>query len=243
MKTKQILLISFLLILAICCYVEPVLAAPGGAIAKGLFKSFWGKVLLAVLTIVLLPFILYIRLREYFGVKKTKKILEKLGTKNRDFQLLNLQKEVKNVYQRVHVAWDKEKMDEVADYVTNWYWQNQQLVYLDEWNRKGLKNVCKVKSYDSVKPLYIAVSEENNYEGSKIAFSITADMEDYLVEKETGNVVEGKPGYDSIEKVWIMEYTENGWRLDDIHEGSMSLAFAKLENVVPQTVKASLGIA
>jgi len=119
-----------------------------------------------------------------------------MAQKNKDFQLMNLKKEVKNINQRVHIARDKEKMDEVADYATNWYWQNQQLVFSDEWNRKGLNNICKVKSYGAVNPLYVEVSERENFIGSKIAFSITANMEDYLVNKTTGQVVEGKPGYD-----------------------------------------------
>lgn len=48
-----------------------------------------------------------------------------MAQKNKDFQLMNLKKEVKNINQRVQIARDKEKMDEVADYATNWYWQNQ----------------------------------------------------------------------------------------------------------------------
>ncbi len=243
MKTNQLFIISLLIFILVFSVPESAMAAPGGAIAKGLFKSFWGKLLLAALVIIFLPLIIYINIREYIGVKKTKKVLEKLSIKNKEFQWMNLQKEVKNIYQRVHIAWDKEKMDDVSEYVTPWYWQNQQMVFLDEWSRKGLKNVCKVRSYDKVKPLYISVSEENNYLGSKIAFSITAKMEDYLLEKETGDIVEGKPGYESIEKVWIMELTEKGWKLDDIHESSMSLAFAKLENEIPETVKSSLGMA
>ena len=31
-----------------------------------------------------------------------------------------------------------------------------------------------------------------------------------------------------------MEYTEGKWLLDDIREGNMSLAFAKMKNVIPE---------
>ena len=81
--------------------------------------------------------------------------------------------------------------------------------------------------------MYLEISEEENYEGSKIAFSITANIEDYLVNRDTREVVYGKKGYNDEEKIWIMEYTEGKWLLDDIREGEFSLAFAKLPNVVP----------
>ena len=100
-----------------------------------------------------------------------------------------------------------------------------------------------VKSYGAVNPLYVEVSEGENFIGNKIAFSITANVEDDIVNKTTGKVVEGKPGYDYEEWVWMMEYTSEGWRLDDIHEGSYNLAFAKIQNEIPETVKSSLGLA
>ena len=68
-------------------------------------------------------------------------------------------------------------------------------------------------------------------------------MEDDIVNKTIGKVVEGKPGYDYEGRVWMMECTSEGWRLDDIHKGSYSLAFAKLQNEIPETVKSSLGLA
>lgn len=242
MKTSRIVLIIALTICLILIFNEPALAAPGGAIAKGLFKSFWGKVILSILVIIFLPVILYIKLREYVEVRRNKKILTKMSMKNKDFRWMEIQKNVKNVYQRVHVAWDKENMEGVSEYVTHWYWQNQQLVFLDEWKRGGLKNVCRIKSYDSVKPLHLNLSENENFLGTQIAFCISAEMEDYLIEKETGSVVEGKTGYQNVEKIWVMEYTETGWKLDNIYEGSLSLSFAKTANEVPESVKATLGL-
>ena len=33
-----------------------------------------------------------------------------------------------------------------------------------------------------------------------------------------------------------MEYTEGKWLLDDIREGSLSLQFAKLKNIIPENI-------
>lgn len=238
MKQKHytiFILIIFILLISI----DPIYAGPGGAIAKGLFKTFWGKMLLGALTIIFLPLIIYIQLKEFFAVKKNQKELLTLERINKDFKWSVLEKNVRNVFERVYIAWDKEKMNEVSSYVSHWYWQNQQLVYLDEWKRKNLRNVSKLKSVGKIKPLHLDITDEENLEGSRIAFSITANVEDYLIHRDTLKVVEGKRGFDDEEKVWILEYTDGKWLLDDIREGNLSLAFAKMQNIIPEQLPKS----
>lgn len=87
---------------------------------------------MVVLTIVLLPLIIYINMKEFFVTRKNKKILNQLGVINRDFTWLTLNKSVKNAFQRVYLAWNREDMQEVSELVSSWYWQNQQIVHLDE---------------------------------------------------------------------------------------------------------------
>lgn len=235
MKLKYVVVL-LLIVGLIMLDVEPALAGPGGAIAKGLFKTWWGKLIMAVVTIVLLPLILYIKFKEYFTVRANKKVLNQLGKRNRDFTWLTLNKSVKNAFTRVYIAWAKEDLQEVSEYMSSWYWQNQQKVYLDDWKSRNLINVPRLKSLSSIKPLYLDIADEENFEGSRIAFLITADVEDYLMHRETKKVVEGRRGYDEEEKIWIMEYNEGKWLVDDIQEGSMSLAFARTKNDIPKTV-------
>lgn len=234
MKFKPNTILILVLLLFAITVPDYALAGPGGYIAKGLFKTWYGKIFLVLISIILLPLIVYIRSREYLGIRKNKKQLTQLGMKNNDFNWLNLQKNVTNIYERVHVAWEKENMEEASKYVSDWYWQNQQLVFLDEWKRNGLKNVCKIWEIKSVKPLYLEISHDDQLEGSKIAFLIDAHMEDYLMERATGKIVQGKKGYADEERIWVMEYTNGEWKLDDIQEGSLSLAFIKTKNVIPE---------
>ena len=236
MNRQQKQLVVTVLVIALLFYVDPVFAGPGGTIAKGLFKTWWGKLLIFVLVIVFLPLIIYSQVVEYFAVRKTKKQLAKISFKNKDFAWLNVEKNVRNTFERVYLAWDREDMKQVQEYVNHWYWQNQQTVHLDNWESQNLKNVCSLESIHKIKPLYLEISDEDNYEGSKIAFSIDANIEDYLVERDTRRVVEGKKGFEHEEKVWIMEYANGKWLLDDIRDGQFSLAFAKLDNIVPEFV-------
>jgi hypothetical protein len=229
-----------LLVIITLFFVEPTYAGPGGFIAKAITKTLWGKILLILLGIVFLPLILYVVLREKIGVYRAKKVLAKMSVLNKDFQWLNIEKSVKNTYTRVHVAWNHEDMAEVSALVSSWYWQNQQLIFLDEWKSRNLKNVCHLKSVGVIKPLFVEVSENENLEGTRIAFSITGELEDYLMDRQSRKVVEGSTGYQEVEKVWIMEYENGTWILDDIREGTMSLAFAKLGNIVPASIEAKL---
>jgi energy-coupling factor transporter transmembrane protein EcfT len=236
----RILLLLFLVVFLYFIDPEFALAGPGGAIAKGFFKTWWGKLIMAVLTIVLLPLIIYINLKEFFVTRKNKKILNKLGAINRDFSWLTLNKAVKNAFERVYIAWNNEDMQEVSELVSSWYWQNQQIVHLNEWEKRNLKNQCRLKSIGSIKPLHLEITDDATLEGSRIAFSITANMEDYLIHRETKKVVEGKRGFADEEKIWIMEYSDGKWKLDDIQEGSMSLAFARAENLIPEQIAAAV---
>lgn len=49
----------------LCLFVEPVFAGPGGRIASAVFESFWGRIILALLTLFFLPLILL----KYFDAK------------------------------------------------------------------------------------------------------------------------------------------------------------------------------
>lgn len=228
-KITLVLTIFFVLFL----FIDPVYAGPGGTVAKALFKTWWGRILMSLLAIILLPLIFYIRTIEFIAVRKAKKQLAKLGRLNKDFMWLNLEKNISNVFTRVYLAWNKEDMKEVSSYVNHWYWQNQQLVHLDRWKSENLKNVCKLENISNIKPLYLEITNDQNFEGSKIAFSITGSIEDYLLDLKTSKVVQGKRGFYDETKIWIMEYTDGKWLLDDIRNDEFSLSFAKLENVVP----------
>ncbi len=233
---RQHFLIFALLVVMVLLVVDPVYAGPGGAIAKAITKTFWGKLLMLILVIIFAPLIIYVLIRERIGVFYTKRTLSKIAAVDRRFNWLDLEKDIRNAYSRVHTAWDKEDMSAVQEYVSSWYWQNQQLVYLDEWKSRNLHNVCHLKTIGRIKPLYIELSEYDQFEGTRIAFSIFGEIEDYLIDNESRQIVEGSRGYQEVEKVWIFELTDGKWLLDDIRDGSLSLAFAKMKNSIPENL-------
>lgn len=234
MTRKQLLLT--VLVIAFLFWVDPIYAGPGGYIAKGLFKTWWGKIFIIAVAIIFLPLIIYVRLVEYRKAQKIKKVLNQLALQHKEFSWLQLEKEFSNIIRRVYNAWTNEDMGEVKNYVNNWYWQNQQLVYLDQWKRENLKNVSRLKELKRIRPLYLELSSNENFEGTRIAIAIDIDAEDYLKDIETNKIIQGKAGYQDLEYVWFLEYTEGKWLLDDIQEGSLSLQFAKMKDVIPENI-------
>src|SRR6218665_872942 len=228
--------IVFLTVVIILFTIDPVYAGPGGTVAKAFFKTWWGKLILGVIVIVFLPLILYVRLVEYRKARKIKKILSQLSLKHREFHWLQLHKEFSNIIRRVYNAWSDEDLSQVKQYVNHWYWQNQQAVFLDQWKKENLKNVSRLKDITKIKQLYLELTDEPNWEGTRIAIAIDVVAEDYLMDIGTQNVVQGKKGYEDLEYVWFLEYTEGKWLLDDIQEGGLSLEVAKMPNVIPQNI-------
>jgi hypothetical protein len=234
-KKFQILaIVSTVFLMCVVSAMEPAVAGPGGKIASAIFQTFWGKVLLFVLVILFLPLILYTLVTEYLAQRRTLKDLRKLAQVNKLFDWLTLRDRITDCFYQVHAAWRKEDMVEASEWMTDWYWQNQQLAYLDQWAKDGLVNHCRVKRISHLNPLFLAYrSDEQEAEGSRIVVSITANMEDYLAKRETGKVVEGKKGFKSVETVWTFIVQNGQWVVANIDEGSLSLAYIQLANELP----------
>lgn len=122
----------------------PALAGPGGQIVSAAFRSLLGQVVLGVLAVLLLPLVLYILVKEWLAERRAHADLKVLARLRPEFDWPTLNDRVLECFHRVHAAWRREDMQEAATWMTGWYWQNQQLVYLDRWEREGLANRCTV---------------------------------------------------------------------------------------------------
>lgn len=233
MKSRN-LLIVVLVIVFLFTFEAELLAAPGGKIANAFFKSFWGKLILGILTIVFLPFILIQMFRESRKVKATKKALQQLATLDDNFEILKLKARVSGVFNQVHRAWSKEDMAQASELMTDWYWQNQQLVYLNAWEEEGLVNICRVREVNEVKPILVKATQEPNFENSRVSFSISAEIEDYLKERDSDRIVQGAKGFDDEESIWTFVLQNGNWLLENINQEGAYSEFVKMPNVVPQ---------
>jgi hypothetical protein len=239
MKRRSILFVTVLIvILALALMPETAFAAPGGKIVSGLFKTPWGRVLLGVLTVIFAPIIIFVVITEWRGEKRSMAQLRRLAAIDPNFEWMALKERVTGCYQRIHAAWTAEDMSQASEWMTSWYWQNQQLAHLNRWERDGLVNHCRIKSISRVRPLFVSFKSnaDGSSDGSRVVVAISAKMEDYLEVRATGKVVEGKKGFADAEHVWTFLLQQGQWVVSNIEEGSMSLTYARMLAEVPEVL-------
>ena len=233
MKNSIIAAIVFIVLVTLL-FAEPAFAGPGGRIASAAFETFWGRIFLGILTIIFLPLIIYAIFLEKIAERRTRKDLRFMSSHSQKFDWLKILERVKDCFYRVHSGWEKEDLSGVTDWMTSWYWQNQQQVHLDKWKRKGLVNICDVKKITNIKPLlFVHRNKGCEHEDSMLLISIEANMQDYLQDRSSGKVVEGSKRYKDVETIWTFTMEDGEWKVSDIEEGNMSLAYAKLVKELP----------
>src|SRR5215212_6690825 len=190
MKKSSFWVVLVLIALVVALIPDFAWAAPGGKIVTGLFKSTWGKILLGLLVVLFSPLIAYVMIKERIAEKKTLRHLRRLAAIDPKFDWMTVKDRVTDCYHRVHSAWRAEDMGQASDWMTTWYWQNQQLAHLNHWERDGLVNHGRVQSITNVRPLFVKyqLSPDGGSNGSRLVISITAKMEDYLAERESGKI-------------------------------------------------------
>ncbi len=234
MEKKNLLSLSVLVLLGGLLLAEPALAGPGGKVARAVFETFWGRVALVVLVIIFMPLILLTIVREKLAERRARKDLRYMAGISSKFEWLKIQERAKDCFQRVHSGWEQEDLSGVTDWMTSWYWQNQQMVHLDKWKKEGLENVCHVKKISSIRPLlFVHRNEGDEHEDSVVVIGIVANMQDYLQERQSGKVVEGSKKYKDVETIWVFTMEGGVWKVSNIEEGSMSLAYAKMARELP----------
>lgn len=233
----RVALVCALVAVVALVVAEPAIAGPGGKIARAAFETFWGRLVLGVLVIVFLPLILLSIMKERRAARRAQSDLAYLATFSSSFRWLDLREQVLTCFHRVHAAWTIEDVREAAEYMTDWYWQNQQLVFLDRWAREGLVNCCDVKSVGRVRPILVDPKPHApGLDGSKVVISISANLQDYLARRADGEVIEGSKKYKDVETLWSFELTEGRWRVSNIDEGE---SIDEYLDLLPQMPRAS----
>lgn len=227
---KRWLLLLLLLILTI----EPACAGPGGKIASAVFETFWGKLALVFLTLLFLPLIAWTMIQQYLAERRARADLRFLAAHSPLFDWLKLQERAKTCFQRVHSSWEREDLSEVSEWMTDWYWQNQQLVHLQRWKRDGLQNVCELQKIRSIRPLLLVHRNDGApHAGSMVVLLIDARMRDYLRKRATGDIVEGSKTPKDVETIWSFTLVDGCWKVSDINESSLLLVYTRMRHELP----------
>ncbi len=196
------------------------MAAPGGYIVREAFHAWWMKPILLILILLTFPWLIW----KYYETRQAKlkcnKLLLQLSKRHQAFHLLRIKQRVTDCFQRLHQAWELEDITEAAAWMTPWYWQNQQMTALNKWQKKGLRNICRLRGDISIHPIYVSVNEhDDNWEKSILVVKIRGEIEDYLVDIKTGEIKEGQKGFVDYSSLWTFELSKGEWLLAQIAPG------------------------
>jgi len=219
MSRKRFLGICLLFLMVAFIFIQPAYIGPGGRVAQLIANTFWGKMALALLTLNLLPIGVYLYIKQRLAQQRAYKDMKLMARDDPNFDWPQARARILDCFYRVHCAWNEEDVSGACEYMTDWYWQNQQLVHLDRWHREDLRNICEVKKIRSVRPLlFIHRSDGAAHEGSVLVVSITANMQDYRLQRQTDSMVEGDRKFKNKETIWTFALVEGQWRVSNIEE-------------------------
>src|SRR5438128_2253785 len=104
MKKSLFWIVLVLIVAAVVLCPDSANAAPGGKIVSGLFKTPFGRIILAILVVVLSPVIAYVLIKEKIAEKRTLKLLKQIAKTDRNFDWMTLRDRITDCYHRVHAA-------------------------------------------------------------------------------------------------------------------------------------------
>ena len=235
MNKKRFLGICLIFLMVAFIFIQPAYAGPGGQIAKLLAKTFWGKMVLGLLTFILLPVGIYLYIKQKAAERQAFKDLRYMAQHDPNFEWLRAKERILDCFYRIHSAWKEEDVSQACEYMTDWYWQNHQLVYLDRWHREGLRNVCAVKKIRVIQPLlFIHRNEDAAHEGSLLVVSITANMMNCLVKRENDEVVEGGRKFKDHPTIWTFALVRGQWRVANIEAAACEFDYIFQAKNVPR---------
>jgi hypothetical protein len=244
MNRKKILGICLIFLMVAFVFIQPAYGGPGGQIAKVIANTFWGKMVLSLLSLILLPMGIYLYIKQKLAERRAYRDLRFMAQYDPNFEWRWARQRILDCFYRVHSAWKEEDVSPACEYLTDGYWQNQQLVHLDRWHREDLRNVCEVKKVRAVRPLlFIHRNDDAAHEGSMLVVSITANTKDYLVHRETAKVVEGDQKFKDHETIWSFTLAEGQWRVSNIEAVGCEFGYIFQVKSVPRIEETVLAFA
>jgi hypothetical protein len=224
--------------LSVCLVVglsDPAFAGPGG-VFKAVAETFWGKVGLLALVVVFSPLLIWYYGRRYKHCKAVKKDLEALAAVYPQYRWLDVKDNATEIFTWVWSAWSQEKMSLASEHVTHWYRQNQQLL-LDQWQRDGVENFCRLERITNIVPLYVEHKEGENGNGSRLVLEIDAVVVDYLKDRTSGKIVKGDTKSGDLETIWTLMWQDQKWKLNLIEDSSEEFSYLGLPSKLPEAIQ------
>lgn len=234
MDKKYVVSLSVLILAGSALLAEPALAGPGSTLLPAAFESFWVKLALSGMVAVCLSLAFMTVLQHKKSEQRARQDLRYMAAFFGKFEWLRLQDRALDCFQRFHSGREGEDLSRGAGWMTSSYRQSRQMASLDKQQETGLVHVCNIREIKAIRPLFF---EHRNacgeHEQSLVVISITANMQDYLLQRDTGKVARGNQRFREVESVWSFTMEGGEWKVSGIDDHRASLAYAKRMKGLP----------
>ena len=202
---------------AVFLVMKPAVAGVDDFIIGG-FNWLSDQTMYWAITVLMLPMIGKL-IRERFIARKVIKDMQHIARYFPLFDWPEFQETVKDCFLRVHSDWKQADLSHAPEWMTAWCWQNQQLPRLERCKKEGLVNICDIGKIYKVSPLKIVhENPDGDHAHPMIIVSIEARLMDYLEDKQTGKVVDGKKDYLGIKVIWHFTLENHVWKLSAMQD-------------------------
>lgn len=197
--------------------------------------DFWSRVIVVGLAAITVLFALTILVRKSAPGRRAKRDLRFMAKRNPRFEWQAISKRARDCFYRKHAVWGDESLSGVPQWMSAWYWQNRQQVELGKLAKESRVRVCDVRKIKKLKPLlFIHKNSPRPDEGSIVVIAITAKMQDYIANADSGKIVKGNREYRDVESIWSLTLEREGWKVSDIEDASMAASYVSMISELPK---------
>lgn len=214
--------------------VEPAFAGPVELVAGVALQTVWGRILIVLLAVVMLFVTGWLVLHRRFAERRARQDLGFMAVHDERFEWIFVQRRAMACFHRVRMGWQDGDLSDAGRWMTDWYWQNQQMVHLDRWKREGLINICRVKTISKLRPLlFVHRNAGRDHENSVVVISITAMMQDYMIKQSSDQVLDGSLKWKTVESIWTLTMINGRWKVSDFDANGSTLRYTRQGKYLP----------
>lgn len=203
-------------------------------LSSSALSPYLGYILVVIILSLLLPVAFFLFFNRQFKAINTIYLLRRLAKKDQNFHWPTLKKHVTAVFGALHQAWGGNNQTAAAAFCTTSFWETAQRNNFERWSAEGIKHRDQPSTIKYLSPILLRHTGQPGAEDSIVVVNIKANVEDYFEDANTGEMLEGKKGFQNIEDFWTFQLIQGKWLLYNIEPSEFKSVYLNLRNEVPK---------
>ncbi len=203
-------------------------------LSNSALSPYVGYMLVLIVLCILLPVAFFLFFNRQFKSIKTIYLLRRLAKKDQNFHWPALKKHCSDVFGKIHQASGGNNQTAAAAFCTTSFWETEQRNNFERWSAEGMKHRDQVSTIKYLSPVLLRHTGQPGAEDSIVVVNIKAKVEDYFEDAKTGEMLEGRKGFQNIEDFWTFQLIQGKWLLHNIEPSEFKSVYLNLRNEVPK---------